>query len=101
MCSDTGFDGPRRWSSQIFGDGFELPQGHITFPAARSNCPIKAMIDVVMDQRLLGIHDCALDCLQLLSKLHAGLPFFNHTDDALQVTVSAPESLDDVGMMRV
>jgi hypothetical protein len=96
-----GFDGPRRWSSQIFGERFELPQSHIALPAGRSNCPIKAMIDVVMDQRLLGIHYRALDRLQLLSKLHARLPFFDHTDDDLQMTVSALESLDDVGMMRV
>jgi len=96
-----GFDGPRRWSSQIFGDGFEFPQSQITFPAGRSNCAIKAMINVVMDQCLLGIHDRTLDCLQLLSKLSAGLLFFDHTDDNLQMTVGALEPLDDVRMLMV
>jgi hypothetical protein len=59
------------------------------------------MIDVVVDQGLLGIHDRALDGLQLLRKLHAGSSFFDHTDDDLQVTVGALEPLDDVRMLMV
>ena len=55
----------------------------------------EAMIDMVVDQGLLGVDDRTLDCLQLLSDLDAGASFFDHRHDAAQVAASAVQSLYD------
>ena len=52
----------------------------------------EAMIDMVVDQGLLGVDDRTLDCLQLLSDLDAGASFFDHCYDAAQVAASAVRS---------
>src|ERR1700722_6855587 len=59
------------------------------------------MVDVIMDQRLLRIHDRALDGLQLLGQLDAWPAILDHLDDHLQVAVGALEALDDLGMVLV
>ena len=59
------------------------------------------MIDVIVDQRLLSVVDRILDRLQLLSKLEAGLPAFDHADDRLKMPLRAPEAADDLGMVLV
>ena len=92
---------PLMRSSQIFCDGPELPQGRISLPAGGSDRLIKAMIDVIVDQRLLGVVDRILDRLQLLSKFEAGPPAFDHADDRLKMPFRAPETTDDLGMVLV
>src|SRR5262249_51616365 len=65
------------------------------------NRKAKAMIDVIVDQRLLGVVDRVLDRLQLLSKLQAGPPAFDHVDGRLKMPFRAPEAADDLGMVLV
>jgi hypothetical protein len=59
------------------------------------------MIDVIVDQRLLGVVDRVLDRLELLSKLEAGPPAFDHVANRLKVPFCAPEAPDDLGMVLV
>ena len=59
---------------------------------------VEAMADVVVNQRLFGVLDRALDRLELLGHLRARLAALDHLDDLLQVPVGTLETLDDVGM---
>jgi hypothetical protein len=88
--------------SQILGDDPELSQRRrLAFRIVSSNRKPKAMIDVIVDQRLFGVVDRVLDRLQLLSKLEAGPPAFDHVDDRLKMPFRAPEATDDLGMVLV
>jgi hypothetical protein len=59
------------------------------------------MIDVIVDQRFLGVVDRVLDRLELLSELEAGPPPFDHADDRLKMPLRASEAADDLGMVLV
>src|SRR5262249_30091990 len=93
---------PSHSRSQILGDDPELSQRRrLAFRIVSPNGKAKAMIDVIVDQRLLGVVDRVLDRLQLLSKLDAGPPAFDHADDRLKMPFRAPEAADDLGMVLV
>jgi hypothetical protein len=87
--------------SQILGDFPELLEGGASFRAGRADGLIKAMADMIVDQRFLGVVDRVLDGLKLLGELQTRPPLFDHVDDHVQVTVGALEALDDVGMRVV
>ena len=59
------------------------------------------MADVIVDQRLFGVLDRALDGLQLLSDLRAWPAPFDHLDDLLQMAVSTFEPPDNFWMIAV
>jgi hypothetical protein len=59
------------------------------------------MIDVIVDQRFLGVVDGILDGLQLLGQFEAGPPLFDHGNDRLKVAFCPPQAPDDVGMVLV
>ena len=59
------------------------------------------MADVIVDQRFLGIVDCVLDRLELLSKLNTRSALRHHADDLPKVPFGAPEPFDDLGMSLV
>jgi len=50
---------------------------------------LETVIEVIVDQGLLGYSDRFLDCMQLLSQVHAVTPLFDHPDDSSQVTFGA------------
>src|SRR5690349_21096787 len=60
--------------SQIFCDRLELPQGRAALATGSPDRLIEAVIDVIVYQGLLRIHDRALDRLQLLGHLNARPP---------------------------
>jgi len=53
------------------------------------------MVNMILDQRALGLADSLFNCMQLLGNVHAFTPVLNHGDDAAQVTVSTLQALDD------
>jgi len=59
------------------------------------------MADVIMDQRLFGVLDRALDRLQLLRNFGTWPPLFDHRNDLLQMSISAPEALQDLRVIAV
>ncbi|RML53385.1 hypothetical protein ALQ93_102534 [Pseudomonas syringae pv. pisi] len=61
------------------------------------------MIDMILNQRALGLAHRFLDRVQLLGDVHALAPFFDHGDDAAQMTVGPFQALDDsfVGLVRM
>ena len=87
--------------SQVLCDGPELSQSGVSLAARGFERLIQAVIDVVMDQRLLGIHDRAFDRLQLLGDLDAGATLLDHPDDRLQMSVRPLEPLDDLWMIAL
>jgi hypothetical protein len=86
-------------SSQIPRDGFEFPQGG---PPPRSSLfegVLKAVSYMIVDQCFFGILDRAFNGLQLLRKLYAWFARFDHFNDLLQMSIRAPETLDDCWML--
>ncbi|MNE93946.1 hypothetical protein D3C80_1918560 [compost metagenome] len=59
------------------------------------------MIDVVLDQRTLGLADGFFHGMQLLSDVDAGPTVFDHADDAAQVPLSTLQPFDDIAMTLV
>ncbi|RMR40468.1 hypothetical protein ALP86_102931 [Pseudomonas amygdali pv. mori] len=61
------------------------------------------MIDMILNQRTLGLAHRFLDRVQLLGDIHTLAPFFDHGDDAAQMTVGPFQALDNsyVGQVRM
>jgi hypothetical protein len=55
-------------------------------PLARG---VEAMIDVVVDQRLLGLANRLLDGVKLLGDIETGPSFLDHADDAAEMSLRA------------
>src|SRR6516165_242900 len=89
---------PRRTAlpSQILSDRLELAQCRAP---ARPGGAVEALLDVIVDQRFLGVFDCALDGLELLGELHIGSALLDHCDNRLQMAVGPLEALDHVRML--
>ena len=56
------------------------------------------MADVIMNQHLLGIVDCVLNCLELLSNLKTRPSLLHHADDLAKMPSRALEPFGDLGM---
>jgi hypothetical protein len=54
------------------------------------------MVDVVVDQSLLGLSDCLLDGVDLLRDVEARAPILDHGDYGAEVTLGPLEALHDV-----
>src|SRR5262249_30045062 len=88
--------------SQIFADGLELSQRRrLASPIGSTNGKTEAMIDVIVDQRFLGVVDGVLDRLELLGECETGPSFFDHADDGFKMACRPPQAADDVGMVLV
>lgn len=70
--------------SQIFGDCLEL----IDIDFGRLMV-IKAMIDMVMNQCSLGLHDRFFDSMQLLRDIETSRPAIEHRNHAPEVAICA------------
>ncbi len=55
---------------------------------------LQAVVNVILDQRFLGLLDGFFDCLQLLGDIYARTTFLQHGDHAGQVSVGSLESVD-------
>ena len=87
--------------SQIARDRLEFAHRRPSGLAGGLERALEAMADVIVNERLLGALDRALDRLELLCHLRARLAALDHLDDLLQVPVGALETLDDLGMFVV
>jgi hypothetical protein len=56
------------------------------------------MIDVIVDERLLGFPDGPFHGMKLLGNVKAGPRLLDHRDNAAKVSLGSPESLHDVWM---
>lgn len=55
----------------------------------------KAVIQVVLDQGLLGLLNRLLHCLQLLRNVKTGAPLCQHVYRAAQVSIGPSQAFDD------
>ena len=67
----------------------------------RTDDVFKAMIEVVLDQRLLGLSDRLLDRVKLLGEVKAWAPGLDHLDDLAQMALRPLQALGDLGMALV
>ena len=58
----------------------------------------KAMVDMVMDQRPLGLGHRAFDGVKLRGKVEAGPPLLDHGNHPAQMTFGTFQPLGDGGM---
>lgn len=91
-------EGSHGTALQILGDVLELVDRLALLALQRADNIFETMIEMIADQRLLGLADSFLDRVKLLSDVDAGAAGLDHLDDAAQVPVGAVETLDDVGM---
>jgi hypothetical protein len=61
----------------------------------------KAVVQMILDQGLLGLADRLLDRVELLGDVQAGAPALSHLDDAVQVPFRASEALYDLAGMAL
>lgn len=62
---------------------------------------LQAVIDMIMNQRFLGVIDCSFHCLKLLRQLHARAALREHFDDVFQMAICTAETLGNVRMGSV
>lgn len=75
--------------------------GPALFARQRADRLLQAVLDMVVDQRLLGLRNGLLDRVQLLCDVEARPLRFDHIDDAAQVTFDARQALDGLVMALV
>jgi hypothetical protein len=80
---------------EVFGDLLEGFQRRALATAQGRNGVFEAMVDMVLDQRALGLANRFFHGMQLLRDVHALTALFDHGDDAAQVAVGAFKALDD------
>ena len=92
----------RRTLSQVSRDRLELGEhalGRFCPPTVGGG--VEAVIDVIVDQRLLRLADRLLDGMKLLRQVETGAAVREHLDHLVKVTFGALQALDDSGMSFV
>ncbi len=87
--------------SQVLGDQLELVDLRPVAFGQRLCDRIEAMVDVIVDERLLGLNDGFLYSEKLLGDVETGSILFEHLDHGAQMPVGAAQALDDFGMTGV
>ncbi|SSX47315.1 unnamed protein product [Ciceribacter sp. T2.26MG-112.2] len=59
------------------------------------------MVEMVLDQRALGVADCLFDGIQLLRDVETRFSCLDHGGDTPQMAFGTLEALDDIGMRFV
>ena len=75
--------------------------GASRFARTGANRQLQAVVDVIVDQRPLGVDDRLLNRVQLLSQVHAGPALLDHLHDAAQMAFRPLEPIDDLRVGRV
>ena len=88
-------------ASEIFGDQFEFFYLRTLIAGQRASDVFQAVVDVVVDQRFLGLRHGLFDRLQLLRHIKARPASLQHLDDGFQVTIRSFEAVGDVGVRCV
>ena len=88
--------------SKIFRDRLEFLDRCARLATGRTGNGFQAVIEVVVNKRLLCFVDCAFDGVKLLCQVETGTAALDHGNDLLQMTVRAAQALDDlrVGLME-
>jgi hypothetical protein len=86
---------------QVLCDRLELVDRAALIGRNGTDGLFQAVIEVILDQRFLGLADCLLNGMQLLGNIDTGSARLDHLDDALQVTVCPLQAHCDVFMMGV
>ena len=85
-------------ASEVLGELFELVQ-RLAGRVGSVVCGMdQAVVDMVVDQGLLGRRHRAFDRMQLLGEFHAGAAGLDHADDVAQVPLGAFQPFDDLGV---
>lgn len=88
---------------KILGDFFEFVYRALSVLVQLAHRILQAMVDMVLNEDLLGLGNGTLDRMQLLGQFKAGTMFFHHCQDAAQMAFSSLKALGDgiVMMMRI
>ncbi|OJY37036.1 MAG: hypothetical protein BGP06_19435 [Rhizobiales bacterium 65-9] len=65
------------------------------------NNTFETVIQMILDQGLLGLGDSLLDCMELLSDIETGAARLDHFDDAFKMAVGSLQPFDHFGMCFV
>jgi hypothetical protein len=84
--------------SEVLGDFLELFHRAPLLARQRSDGVFQAMVDVVLDERLLGLTDRLLDGVELLGNVEARPSRFDHVDHASKMPLGSLQPLYGVGM---
>lgn len=87
--------------SKILGDLLEFVDRAPPFARQRADYVFQAIIQMILDQRFLGLSDRLLDGLELLRDVEAGPAAFDHLDNAAQMAAGAIQALHNLGMGMV
>lgn len=83
-------------TSQVSRDRLELGEHafrRVCLPTVGGG--VKAMVDVIVNQRLLRLADGLLDGMELLRQVEAGAAVQEHLDHLVKVTFCALQTLED------
>ena len=84
--------------SEIFGDRLELGDrlsGLCRIAVRRMR---QAVVDMVVDQGLLGRRDRLFDRMKLLGQIEAATPSLDHADGLAKMPLGAFQPIDDLGV---
>jgi hypothetical protein len=81
--------------SKVFRYFFELANRIARRSTTRPDRILETVIDVIVDQRLLGVGDRLFDRVQLLCEIHALTPLLNHLNNRPEMTVRSLEAIHD------
>ncbi len=85
-------------SSQVLRDGPEFVHGLTLAFGEITDRVLKAVIEMILYQRPLGVADGTFDRVQLLGEIEAWTAFADHFDHAPEVPLGAAQALCDLGM---
>src|SRR5437879_4832332 len=93
---------PPRKGSQILADRLELLDRRPRLARQRPDALLETVVDVIVDQRLLGIGDRLLDGVELLHEIEATALRLDHRNDLAQMALGAFQPVDNsgVGLVR-
>src|ERR1700754_2116165 len=86
-------------ASQIFGDFLELVDRRALAARQRSDRIFKAVIEVVLNERPLGLGDRLFDRMKLLGDIEAGAAALDHRNHGPQMTLGSLEPFGDFTVM--
>jgi hypothetical protein len=86
---------------EILGDSFELVYRPALVMRQSSDDIFQAMIEMILYERFLSLHDCLFDCRKLLGDVDAFPSIVDHLDDRMEVPFGAPQPFGNCFMMMM
>lgn len=88
----------RRSELQIFRNFLELPDSNVCLTRVVAHEVLETMVDVVVDERLLGVPDGFLHREELLRDVEAAALLLEHRNDAFEMALGALDALQNFRM---